>query len=109
MSEIRKNVRFSVSYSIVHEREFNEALQEGNSEKALKVLESMPLPITMEDKVRRQIVCVMGAGAIIDSYRNMQQPASEEDGELKRYRELGDVDNLVRRLKEEYEELKNVL
>ena len=42
MSETCENVRFSVSYSVVHEREFNEALQEGNLENALEFFKVCP-------------------------------------------------------------------
>ena len=89
-------VRFSTVYSAIHQLKFNKALQEEDLKTAAEVLRNLPQPLTCSDKLKRYVVLAQGYQRLVECYQ--YQESEGELKELNAYRNLGDLDEVSRRL-----------
>ncbi len=93
---------FSITYSALHQRRFEESLKDGQLETALQILERFPNATLPKEKIERLIVMVEGYKAVAQSKSGL------ENGELKSYRNLGSLAEIEKQL-EQLREIENAV
>jgi len=73
---------FSRCYSLSAQRQFEEALEEGELEEAVKILEKFTPEDNQHQEKNRLITLVEGYRALTNKYREIEQKFSKEYGKL---------------------------
>ena len=74
---------FSTTYSGVHQRQFQDAMEEGDLTLADSLLRKLPQPTTPEEGIQRLIVLNEAKNALINAYKKYQNLGKHDEIEKK--------------------------
>ena len=95
-------------YDALTQRRFEEALDDGELEKAATILNGLPSGRELYENVQKVKIMIEGYKAIISNINSINSLSFDERDELIRYREYGELE-ILEKIKYDYDKVKKVM